>query len=86
MNANPAGADLVPTSIGPVLGTLRGLRYPEGEPFGSPPSQVPAYRGRVMLKGEIDPPRGGAPAVELTYQACDATRCLRSVTRLVRLQ
>ena len=86
VNANPVGADLVPTSIGPVLGKLRGLRYPEGEAFGSPPNRIPAYRGQVRLEGEIDHPGGGAPAVELTYQACDATRCLPSVTRLVRLQ
>jgi hypothetical protein len=40
----------------------------------------------VKVEGEIEHPGGGAPAVELTYQACDATRCLPSVTRLVRLQ
>jgi len=86
VNANPVGADLVPTSIGPVLGKLRGVRYPEGEPFGSPANGIPAYRGQVKVEGEIEHPGGGAPAVELTYQACDATRCLPSVTRLVRLQ
>jgi hypothetical protein len=62
------------------------VRYPEGEPFGSPPNRIPAYRGQVSLEGEIDHPGGGAPAVELTYQACDDTRCLPPVTRLVRLQ
>ena len=86
VNANPAGADLVPTKVAPVLGGLRGVRYPEGEPFGAPPNEVRVYRGRVRLTGEIAPPGGGAPAVELTYQACDATRCLPSLTRLVRLQ
>jgi hypothetical protein len=86
VNANPAGADLVPTKVAPVLGGLRGVSYPEGEPFGAPPNEVPVYRGRVRLTGEIAPPGGGAPAVELTYQACDATRCLPSLTRLVRLQ
>jgi len=86
VNANPVGADLVPTSIGPVLGKLRGVRYPEGEPFGSAPNRIPAYRGQVSLEGEIDHPGGGAPAVELTYQACEDTRCLPPVTRLVRLQ
>jgi hypothetical protein len=40
----------------------------------------------VALEGEIEPPAGGAPSLELTYQACDETRCLPPVTRLVRLR
>ena len=85
LNANPAGGSLVPTSLGPVLGKLRGVRYPGGEPLG-PGEGTPVYRGRVSLEGEIEPAGGGAPAVELTYQACDDARCLPAITRLVRLQ
>jgi hypothetical protein len=86
LNANPAGASLVATSIVPVLGKLRGLRYPQGEPFGPASDVIPVYRGQVRIEGEIDHRGGGAPAVELTYQACDDARCLPPVTRLVRLQ
>ena len=86
LNGNPAGGSLVATSMGPVLGRLRGLRYPPGVSFGPPAHAVPVYRGRVTLEGEIDHAGGGAPAVELTYQACDESRCLPPVTRLVRLQ
>ncbi len=86
LNAHPAGASLVPTTIVPVLGKLRGLRYPEGEPFGPASDATLVYRGQVRLEGEIDHQGGGAPAVELAYQACDDARCLPPVTRLVRLQ
>jgi len=86
LNGNPAGGSLVATSMGPVLGRLRSLRYPPGVSFGPPGHAVPVYSGRVTLEGEIDHAGGGAPAVELSYQACDETRCLPPLTRLVRLQ
>jgi hypothetical protein len=86
LNANPAGASLVATTLVPVLGKLRGLRYPEGETFGPSSDVIAVYRGQVRLEGEIDHRGVGAPAVELTYQACDDARCLPPVTRLVRLQ
>jgi uncharacterized protein YyaL (SSP411 family) len=87
LNAHPASLpSLVATSLGPVLGQLRGLRYPAGEPFGPATEPISVYRGRVMLVGEIEPPVGGAPSLELTYQACDDRRCLPPVTRLVRLR
>jgi len=84
LNANPAGASLVATTIVPVLGKLRGLRYPEGEPFGPASDVIAIYRGRLRLEGEIDHqrgrPRGGAH-----LPACDdAAVCLRDA--LVRLQ
>ena len=44
------------------------------------------YRGSVRLQGEIEHKGGGAPSVELTYQACDDARCLPPITRLVRIQ
>jgi uncharacterized protein YyaL (SSP411 family) len=86
LNANPAGERLIPTTLAPVLGKLRALRYPEGEPFGPPVDGIRVYGGRVRLAGEIEHEGGGAPAVELTYQACDDRRCLPPVTRVVRLQ
>jgi uncharacterized protein YyaL (SSP411 family) len=87
VNAHPASLpSLVATSLGPVLGQLRGLHYPAGEPFGPAAEPISVYRGRVVLEGEIEPPAGGAPSLELTYQACDDRRCLPPVTRLVRLQ
>jgi len=87
LNAHPASLpSLVATSLGPVLGQVRGLRYPAGEPFGPTAEPISVYRGRVALEGEIEPPAGGAPSLELTYQACDETRCLPPVTRLVRLR
>jgi hypothetical protein len=76
----------VATAISPVLGRLRGLRYPEGAPFGAPADGVRVYADRVRLEGEIEHKGGGAPSVELTYQACDDSRCLPPITRIVRLQ
>jgi uncharacterized protein len=86
LNANPAGDRLIPTTLAPVLGKLRALRYPEGEPFGPPSDAIRVYKGAIRLAGEIQHEGGGAPAAELTYQACDDSRCLPPVTRLVRLQ
>jgi len=73
--------DLLPTTLHPVLGKVRALRYPEPGVGGSAP---PAYRGRLRISGEIEAPNAGAPSLELTYQACDEGRCLPPVTRLVR--
>jgi uncharacterized protein YyaL (SSP411 family) len=86
--ANEAGRapSGTPTSMGPVLGRLRDLRYPQGEPGGEEGAPVAVYRGRVVLQGEIAHGGSGAPALELTYQACDEVRCLPPITRLVRLQ
>jgi uncharacterized protein YyaL (SSP411 family) len=85
--ANAAGhSSVIPTSMAPVLGRVRALRYPEGEPSGSPADRVLVYRGRVRLEGEVEREGGGAPSLELTYQACDESRCLPPITRLVRLQ
>jgi hypothetical protein len=87
LNANPASLpSLVATSIEPVLGGLRGVRYPDGEAAGSGGEEVRVYRRVVRIEGEVEQPGGGAPAVQLTYQACDEARCLPPVSRLVRLQ
>ena len=85
-NANPAGEGLVPTSVAGVLGRVRGVRYPAGEAWDGGGGTVSVYRGRVTIEGEIEHRGGGAPAVEVAYQACDASRCLPAVTRIVRLR
>ena len=85
VNANPASAmGLVPTSVKAILGRLRNVRYPDGQPSPAGSEPLLVYRGRVRITGEIEVPDAGAPSVELTYQACDDRRCLPSVTRLVR--
>jgi len=86
VNANPAGAGLTPTRVSGVLGRLRGVRYPAGEPWDGGAGAVPVYAGRVVIEGEISHRGGGAPALELAYQACDDARCLPEVTRIVRLR
>jgi hypothetical protein len=86
VGANPAGEpSLVATGVEAVLGALRDVRYPEGEAVAQG-EKARVYRRRVRIEGEVQPPGTGAPAVQLTYQACDETRCLPPVTRLVRLQ
>jgi hypothetical protein len=86
LNASPAGAGLEPTAVKGVLGRVRNVRYPEGEAWDGGAGKVPVYRGRVRIQGEIEHRGGGAPAVELTYQACDDARCLPAATRIVRLR
>jgi hypothetical protein len=85
-NANPAAQGLVPTAVAEVVGRLRNVRYPAGETWDGGAGAVPVYRGRVVIEGEIEHRGGGAPAVELAYQACDDARCLPPVTRIVRLK
>ncbi len=85
-NANPAAQGLVPTTVAAVLGRLRNVRYPSGETWDGGGGPVPVDRGRVAIEGEIEHRGGGAPAVEVAYQACDDARCLPPVTRIVRLR
>ncbi len=85
-NANPAAQGLVPTTVAGVLGRLRNVRYPSGETWDGGAGPVPVYRGRVAIEGEIEHRGGGAPAVEVGYQACDDARCLPPITRIVRLR
>ena len=83
VNANPTkDQSLVATTVTAVLGSLRNVRYPSAEPGVE---GAPGYRGRVRIEGEIERRAGGAQSVELAYQACDESRCLPAVTRLVRL-
>jgi uncharacterized protein YyaL (SSP411 family) len=86
VNANPAGAGLEPLRVAGVLGRVRGLRYPAGQPWNGGGGPVPVYAGEVTIEGEIEHRGGGAPAVEIAYQACDDARCLPLVTRIVRLR
>ncbi len=85
-NANPAAEGLAPTSVAAVLGRVRNVRYPAGEAWDGGGGTVSVYRGQVTIEGEIEHRGGGAPAVEVAYQACDAARCLPTVTRIVRLR
>jgi hypothetical protein len=83
VNANPANDPaLVPTGVSGVVGGVRDVRYPPGEDE----ARVPVYRGRVRIEGEVEHRGGGAAAIEVTYQACDESRCLPPVSRVVRLR
>ena len=86
VNANPAGAGLVPVTVAGVVGGVRGLRYPAGAAWDAGAGDVPVYSGRVVIEGEIERRGGGAAGVEVGYQACDDSRCLPPVTRIVRLR
>jgi hypothetical protein len=82
VNANPAGDPaLVATEVASILGSVRNVRYPPGEAEGG----VPVLRGRVRIEGEVEHRGGGAATVEVIFQACDESRCLPPVSRLVRL-
>ena len=85
--ANPPGvATVPPTTLVGVLGRVVEVRYPAGEADPATGDSVRVYRGRVVLEGQVEMPKTGAPSVELRYQACDDARCLPEVTRLVRLE
>jgi hypothetical protein len=86
VNANPAGAGLVPVTVAGVVGGVRGLRYPAGSAWNGGAGELPVYTGRVVIEGEIERRGGGAAGVEVSYQACDDARCLPPVARIVRLR
>jgi len=86
VNANPAGAGLVPVTVAGVVGRVRGLRYPAGSAWNGGAGELPVYTGRVVIEGEIERRGGGAAGVEVSYQACDDARCLPPVARIVRLR
>ncbi len=86
VNANPAGAGLVPTAVAGVVGGVRSVRYPAPEGWDGGAGPVPVYRGRFVIEGEVERRGGGAGGVEVTYQACDDARCLPPVSRIVRLR
>lgn len=74
---------LVATTVKAILGDVRKLKFPAVERGQDGAS---GYRGRVRIEGEIERRGGGASSVELAYQACDDSRCLPPVTRIVRLR
>jgi uncharacterized protein YyaL (SSP411 family) len=89
LNAHPASLpSLVATELHPSRGALRSLRYPPGEVLrlGFAEDVVSVYSGRVRLEGEIEVRAGETPAVRLTYQPCDDSRCLVPTTREVVLR
>ena len=86
VNANPAGAGLSPTEARGLVGRLRGVRYPEPETWDGGAGPIGIYQDRFTIEGEIERRGGGAAGLELSYQACDAERCLPPVTRVVRLR
>jgi uncharacterized protein YyaL (SSP411 family) len=87
VNPNPVeDAALVATTITGVRGSVRNVVYPGTQGGERTEPGVPAYRGRVRIEGEIEHRGAGAAMVELVYQACDETRCLPPITRLVRLR
>jgi uncharacterized protein YyaL (SSP411 family) len=80
LQANPASEPyLVATEVRAEKGELRNIRYAEGERFESRYSKQPiaVYSGKVGISGEVS--EGGKLVV--TYQLCDAGRCLPPVTR-----
>jgi uncharacterized protein YyaL (SSP411 family) len=82
VNANPASMEfLIPTR---VAGAVREVAYPTGERqhFAFADAELAVYSGPVAITGQA---AAGAPAVRLTYQACDDDRCLPPVTRELEL-
>jgi uncharacterized protein len=85
VNANPASAEfLVPTRVETRGATLRALRYPPAKKIKPSYAEeaVAVWEGTVEVTGELRP-EGDAEsaALAVTYQACDADRCLRPLTR-----
>jgi len=81
INANPASESyLVATEVTAEGPALRNLRYPEpGEMnLAAVDHPLAAYAGTVEITGEVGP---GTGRLLLTYQPCDATRCLPPVTK-----
>jgi hypothetical protein len=81
----PAG--MVPVAVEEVDCELRDVAFPEPERLaaGGVAEPLPVHAGRVVASGRLRPLlRAGAPRVRLRYQACDDTRCLPPVERVVQ--
>jgi hypothetical protein len=81
INANPASESyLVATEVTAEGVALRHLRYPEpGQmQLSAVDHPLACYDGTVIVEGEVGV---GAGRLLLTYQPCDATRCLPPVTQ-----
>ncbi len=88
VNANPPShPSLIATS---VAGEVRNVHYPEAEELSPEfaPSSIDVYGGYVTIEGEVRVAASGdAPTtLRLTYQPCDASRCLAAVTKDVLLR
>jgi uncharacterized protein len=73
----------VATMVSGESAELRGVRYPQGERWSASPGaeEEPVYRGRVEVAGELRATGADSPVLLVTYQPCDAARCLPPVTR-----
>jgi uncharacterized protein YyaL (SSP411 family) len=88
VNANPASETfLVPLVVSAASGALRRLRYPEPRKLQASFATAPilTYQDSVRVTGEIAL-GATAPAVGVTYQACDDTRCLPPVSVEIPLE
>ena len=86
VNANPAGASLVATTLAPEShDSVRWgkVRYPPGRPLAAewaPGGNIPVYEGRTILLVEgtvaAEAPAGETTLhLDLEYQGCDAQSC-----------
>jgi hypothetical protein len=82
VNGNPPSSPyLIPTEI---KGDVRNVAYPESKSmtFSFSDEALLVYDGEVSLRGEV---RAGEASVTLVYQACDDTRCLAPVERILEV-
>jgi hypothetical protein len=85
VNANPAGPGLTPTL---VEGTdVLGVSYPPGDAWrpATESEALPVYAGRQELRVELRPGAGREVDLVVSYQPCDASRCLAPVRRRLRV-
>ncbi|MCB1036229.1 MAG: hypothetical protein KDD47_20565, partial [Acidobacteria bacterium] len=85
VNANPASEEfLIPTTVEGERAEARGLVYPEGRDFQPDFAEaaIQVYEGRVEITGEVR----GEGGLLLTYQPCEADRCLPPVRRTLPLR
>jgi uncharacterized protein YyaL (SSP411 family) len=82
LNAHPASEEgLIATAVAAREGKLRGVVYADPSPLtaGGEGPPLAVYEGEIEIRGEI---RGGREIV-LTFQPCDAARCLPAVERIL---
>ncbi len=81
VNANPASDPyLIPTTVEARGARLRDVTYPPGRPLTLEGAAQPVsvYEGEVEITGAVSA-ETPAPALVLTCQACDESRCLPAV-------
>ena len=88
LNANPASLDfLIPTKLAlissrsgaPAGADLQAVVYPPGSDYRPRFSLEPlaVYKGEVAIEAGLPPSLAPDAELALTFQACDATTCLR---------